>query len=267
MGIIGTLRSAIVIAAGLCLGASLAAAKENTLETIKKRGEIQILITNNYPYQFKEPGKDEWVGFNMDLAQTLANELKVKLTATEVTWATLVPSLMAKKGDIVWTAASMTTARAQVVWFTQPASYTSNNIVIKRTDARFKSLTDFNTDRVTFAVFPGAPESLVRSLFPQAKIRSLTGDNPQLPRLEVVAGRADASITDYDTAVKFAEANPTAAVWEVAPVSVTGNHFLVRPDDEHFARFMDAFIQDVRNRGGLRALGDKWKVRVNTPAS
>ncbi len=77
----------------------------------------------------------------------------------------------------------------------------------------------------------------MRSLFPLVKIRSLTGDNPQLPRLEVVAGRADASITDYDTAVKFAEANPTAKVWEVAPVSVTGNHFLVRPGEDHFVRF------------------------------
>jgi len=267
MGIISTLRSAILVAAGLCIAAPLATAQESTLDTIKKRGEIQLLITNNYPYQFKEPGKDQWIGFNMDLAEMLASELKVKAVATEVTWATLVPSLMAKKGDIVWTAASMTTARAQVVWFTQPSSYTSNNIVIKKTDERFKALTDFNTDSVTFAVFPGAPESLVRSLFPKAKIRSLTGDNPQLPRLEVVAGRADASITDYDTAVKFAEANPTAKVWEVAPVSVTGNHFLVRPDDQHFVRFMDAFIQDVRNRGGLKALGEKWNVRVAMPTS
>jgi polar amino acid transport system substrate-binding protein len=267
MDITAKIRSALVIAAGLCLLAPAASADENTLETIKKRGEIQLLITNNYPYQFKEPGKDEWIGYNMDLAQILATELKIKAVATEVTWATLVPSLMAKKGDIVWTAASMTTARAQVVWFTQPSSYTSNNIVIKKSDDRFKTLEDFNNDKVTFAVFPGAPESLVRSLFPLVKIRSLTGDNPQLPRLEVVAGRADASITDYDTAVKFAEANPTAKVWEVAPVSVTGNHFLVRPGEDHFVRFMDSFIQDLRNRGTLKALGEKWKVRVTMPVS
>lgn len=252
-----------ILALGMWLVAPLgAAAQDGTLDTIKKRGEIQLLITNNYPYQFKEPGKTEWIGFNIDLAEILAKELNVKLSLTEVSWATLVPSLLAKKGDIVWTAAAMTTARAQVVWFIQPASYTSNNIVIRKDDARFKTLSDFNSEKVTFAVFPGAPETLVRSYFPKAKVRSLSGDNPQIPRLDVIAGRADASVTDYDTAVKFAEANPQAKVWEIAPVSVTGNHFLVRPDDVHFARFMDAFVQDMRNRNVLANLGEKWKVRV-----
>jgi ABC-type amino acid transport substrate-binding protein len=254
--------SAAFALAALGLLAGTAAAQDKTLDVIKKRGEIQLMITNNYPYQFKEPGKDAWIGFNIDLAEILANELKVKVALSEVTWATLVPSLLAKKGDIAWTAAAMTTARAQVVWFVQPASYTSNNIVVRKGDGRFKALGDFNDDKITFAVFPGAPETLVRSFFPKAKVRSLTGDNPQLPRLEVVAGRADASITDYDTAVKFAEANPTAAVWEVAPVSVTGNHWLVRPDDEHFVRFLDAFVQDMRNRNVIVNLGEKWKVRT-----
>jgi polar amino acid transport system substrate-binding protein len=257
----------MLISSALALGALLvmpfgAWAQEGTLDVIKKRGEIQLLITNNYPYQHKEPGKTEWVGFNIDLAEILAKELNVKVSLSEVSWSTLVPSLLAKKGDIVWTAAAMTTARAQVVWFIQPASFTSNNIVIRKDEARFKALSDFNADNVTFAVFPGAPETLVRSFFPKAKVRSLSGDNPQIPRLDVVAGRADASITDYDTAAKFAEANPQAKVWEVAPVSVTGNHFLVRPDDVHFARFMDAFIQDMRNRNVLANLGEKWKVRV-----
>jgi polar amino acid transport system substrate-binding protein len=192
----------------------------------------------------------------------LAKELNVKVALQEVTWATLVPSLLAKKGDVAWTAAAMTTARAQVVYFVQPASFTSNNIVVRKDETRFNSLADFDNDNVTFAVFPGAPETLVRSFFPRAKIRSLTGENPQIPRLEVVAGRADASITDYDTAVKFVEANPQAKVWEVAPISVTGNHWLVRPDDEHFVRFLDAFVQDMRNRNVLTNLAKKWNVKI-----
>ena len=46
-------------------------------------------------------------------------------------------------------------------------------------------------------------------------------------------------------------------------------HWLVLYDEDqyasadvHFARFMDAFIQDMRNRNVLANLGEKWKVRV-----
>ena len=49
-------------------------------------GEIQLLITNNYPYPHKEPGKTEWVGFNIDLAEILAKELNVKVSLSD--WRT-----------------------------------------------------------------------------------------------------------------------------------------------------------------------------------
>ena len=251
-------------AAVLALAAAPAFAQSDMVTEIQNRGELKLLVTNNVPWCYKEPGNPEWIGYNIDLAKALAEEMKVKLTLVEADWATLIPSLQAKKADAIFAPMSLTTKRALVMFMVEPASYVGNFIIVRKGENRFKDYADFNNPSFKFAQQPNAGEVLARAYFPRAQVMIVRGDNPHVPRLEVANGRADASITDSFSAVNFVKENQEKAeIFKAPSLITTGIHFGVRKDDTHWAQVLNGFIQDYRNRGMLKTWGEKWGVQTS----
>lgn len=260
--ILGTLIGAV---AALALGAQPAASQDVVTE-IQNRGVLKVLITNNIPWIYKDPSKDKdkWIGFNVELAELLAEEMKVKLELIEADWATVIPSLLAKKADVILAPMSLTTKRGLVMHMIEPASYGGNYLIVRKGETRFKSYADFNKEGVKFSAFPNAMETMTRSYFPKAGLMIVKGDNPHTPRLEVVAGRVDASMTDAGSAKKFVQENgDKAEIFKGPSVVTTGYHMGVRKEDLHWAQALNTFIQDYRNRGVLKTMGEKWGLQTS----
>ncbi len=253
---------AAAVAVGLTLAAPKADAAEMLVDQIRDRGELKVLVTSNYPYSYKEPGKDEWTGYLIELAHDIAGVLDVKLVLRESNWATLIPSLTTGKADAIFAPMFLNSIRGSIMYLTDPVAYSGHHIVLRSDDGRFSSYEDFNDSSVTFAVFPNASETQVKAYFPEAVIKIITSDNPNAPRMEVLAGRADASVTDRENAYKFVEANPQAKVFPGPPFIAQPIIWGVRPENGHFAQFINVFLQDRRISGTIASLGRKYNLQV-----
>jgi ABC-type amino acid transport substrate-binding protein len=256
-------RAFTAIAAIACLASLSATASADTLADVQQRSELKVLVTNNIPYSYKEPGSDKWIGYNIDLINRLGEIMKWKITLIESDWATLIPNLQARKADLIIAPMTLTTARGAVLNLTSATVYSGNDVIVRADDKRFNSYADLNKPDVTFAAFPNAQETLIRSFFPDAQIKIITSDNANAPRMEVLVGRSDASTTDHLNALNFIKANPGARVLSDQPFSASGLHWGTRPDDIFFARFLNTFLEDMGNLGVIQSFGEKWNVQTH----
>src|SRR5690606_26646628 len=95
---------------------------EDLIKEIKDRGVFRVGMAESPPWQSQNPSTGEYQGFNVELANRVADILGVKLEIVSATWATLIPGLEAKQYDAGFVNFFATPERAVVVDFTEPYS-------------------------------------------------------------------------------------------------------------------------------------------------
>jgi polar amino acid transport system substrate-binding protein len=89
------------------------------LAEIKASGELKIGCEGAYvPFTYRQDGKI--VGYDVELAQAFCKSLGVKPNFIDTAWAGVIPSLYAKKFDVVQSSMSYTKERIARVAFTIP---------------------------------------------------------------------------------------------------------------------------------------------------
>ncbi|ARP91020.1 amino acid ABC transporter [Bordetella genomosp. 9] len=121
--------------------AHLAAADE--LADIKKAGKIRVAIAMGTPLFSYVDESLKPTGSDVDTAALLAKDLGVKLEIVQVTNAARVPTLQARRADLVIADLSITPERAKVVDFSVPYAVISL-IVGAPKDIRIKDYADLS---------------------------------------------------------------------------------------------------------------------------
>lgn len=83
------------------------------------------------PFESKT-ASGEIVGFDVDIANALCEQIKRKCVFVESEWDSIIPGLQAKKFDVVISSMSITPERARVVDFTNRYYKTPSAIVVKK---------------------------------------------------------------------------------------------------------------------------------------
>jgi polar amino acid transport system substrate-binding protein len=123
------------------------AARADTLDDIKKRGEMVIGMEAAYvPYESFKDG--QIVGFDCDLGQHFADALGVKVKFVDTDWAGIIPSLYTKKFDVILSGMTITKDRSEKVLFSQPYAEASNVVLIRASDDGIKSAADLSGKKV-----------------------------------------------------------------------------------------------------------------------
>jgi polar amino acid transport system substrate-binding protein len=105
-----------------------------TIAHIRESGKLRIGVEAAYvPFTFRQEGKI--VGYDVDLADIFCKSLNVKPDIIDTAWAGVIPSLYAKKFDIVMTSMSYTAERLQRVLFTIPYAEASQALLVRTADA------------------------------------------------------------------------------------------------------------------------------------
>lgn len=69
------------------------------------------------PFSVKDSGGN-WTGWEMDLRDAVCAEMKAKCSTVEVAWDGIIPALLEKKFDVIWSSMSITDERRNVIAFT-----------------------------------------------------------------------------------------------------------------------------------------------------
>lgn len=106
--------------AALLMAGAAHAAMADQLDDIKKAGKIRVAIAMGTPLFSYADANLQPAGSDVDTATQLANDLGVKLEIVQITNAARVPTLQAKRADLVIADLSITPERAKVVDFSIP---------------------------------------------------------------------------------------------------------------------------------------------------
>ena len=121
------------------------AENNNVLNSIKESGKLVVGLSADYaPYEFHviEDGQDKIVGFDVSLAEEIADELDVELEIKEMDFDALITALPAGKIDLIISGMNPTEKRKKAVDFSE-IYYTANHgILVKAEDV--DKYTDFS---------------------------------------------------------------------------------------------------------------------------
>jgi len=178
-----------------------ASGASKTIDAIKQRGVLRTGVLAGFPWLVENlSGTGErYQGPAWILLKTLADRLGVRVDLIPVSHETKVPVVQTGQVDLSIAPLSVTEPRKKVVDF---VVYSHSSIcMFGKADnpklARIGSLNDMNRPDVTIAYFTGAAEEpWVRSRFPKAIARGVTGSGTAAPVEEIMSGRADMAPID-----------------------------------------------------------------------
>ncbi|OOR90818.1 ABC transporter substrate-binding protein [Moraxella caviae] len=159
---------------------------------------IRIATESSFkPFSYLD-NQGNLVGFEIDLANALCEEMKAKCEISSQDWDGLIPGLNADKFDAIMAGMSATAERAQVVDFSEP--YFDNTIVLigkKGVDADANAL----AGKTVAAQLATVSADWVSANQPQATLK--TYDKQDNAYLDLSAGRADVMMSDIVPALDW----------------------------------------------------------------
>lgn len=230
----------------------------SVLETIKKRGSIRVGMSTFVPWAMRDKN-GELIGYEIDVAKQLAEDMKVKIEFVPTAWDGIVPALLAGKFDVVIGGMTITPERNLTVNFTQPYANSGTHLVAnKELAAGFKSLEDFNKPDVVLAARRGAtPATAAKRLMPKATLRQF--DEDALALQEVLNGKAHAFVTSTPTPAFEALKHPDKLFLPIPEPFVQGAEgFALRKGDPDALNFFNNWILLRQQDGWLKERHDYW---------
>lgn len=165
------------------------------LDAVKDAGKIVVGITDYEPMDYQNDS-GEWVGFDADLVNAVAEKLGVDVEFVLIEWDNKFTELNAKSIDCIWN--GMTVSDSVKTNCDISTAYATNSQVVVMKENALSNYADsaaLKDADLTIAVEKGsAGEAEAKNITDTSKIVALTAQSDALK--EVKAGTADACIID-----------------------------------------------------------------------
>lgn len=207
------------------------------------------------PYTFPDPRNPAHiVGFEVDLANSLAARMGRKARFVQNQWDGLVPGLERGEYDVVINGLEITAERAERINFSNPYFYSTITLTRRIDDDRIQHADDLRGMRVgvlkvTFA------ERYVQSLG-NVVIRSYDGQVQ--PYIDLALGRLDAVVMDTPIALYYAS-GPRVKNIELTAAQMTFG-IGIRKADFDLLRQINASLDSMKRDGTLRKIYTDWGI-------
>ncbi len=166
---------------------------ESAIEAIAKRGTIRVGMDVFVPWAMKDK-KGELIGFEIDIAKKMAEDLGVKVEFVPTKWSGIIPALTTGKFDVLIGGMTITTKRNLKINFTKPYYYTEQGLMANKKKAHGFRVNNFDSPKVTIAARLGSTAAIAaKARFPKAKIR-LFDDEPAAVQ-ELLNGNVHAMVS------------------------------------------------------------------------
>ena len=211
-------------------GASSNKASDNNstdlLETIQEKGKLVVGMSADYaPYEFHyidENGKDVIGGFDVDIANEIADAIGVDLVIQEMDFDALVSALPAGKVDLVISGMNPTEERAKVVDFSEVYYNSKHGILVRAEDAdKYQTFADLEGAKVGVQL-GSTQEKIAKTEIPNVNLQQLSNINNLI--LELKAGKVDAIVMEKPVAEMAVKSNPELAVGKPIYEEQTGGN-------------------------------------------
>jgi len=244
-----TAIAALALVAGLAVPALAGA-----LDDIRSRGTVRIGVSlGGEPIGFRD-AQNNPVGYDVDVANRLAEKLGVPVELTDVSGDARISMLVSGQLDIVVANTSATLERAKSVNFSIPYNRAGLRIIVQK-DSGITKLEDLAGKKIV--VGRGTTgEIFIKKAVPTAELVYVDQFAPdgvlQLTQKRVDAAIEDSSLLDY-LATKNDTLVTLPGLYSNDPIGIA-----VAKGDPEFVRWIDMFVSDYIQSGAYEANYKKW---------
>lgn len=236
-------------------------AADNTpvLSRIQKSGKLVLGTSGNMPLMSEKTVTGEVIGYDIDLANALAESMGVELETKIIAFNELIPALQSGKVDIVLSNMTMTVDRNMRVAFAGPYFVSGKCLITKEADmAKADDAADLQEADLTLAVVKGTTsENFAIELLPQLK-RIPVADADEGTQL-VDNGKAKAMLTDFPICLSVMKRYPDSGFQSVVSLLTYEPIGIALPaNDPLFVNMAENFLVRAENVGVTTALTQKW---------
>lgn len=252
------------LGAGLVMTASRGAFAAQTLDALKKAGEVKVGCEAAYvPFTYRD-NAGKIIGFDVDFCTKMFEPIGVKPVFTDTQWSGVIPALYAGRFDMVPTM-SYTKERLERVLFSIPYADASQALLVRAADTdKIKTIDDMSGK--VLGIKLGSPGETLKTKL-EAQLKSGRGagfkdvktyDDHPAAYLALAQGSVDGVLNTVPTLAVVMRDRPGvyAMVQNVGGANWHGYAF--RKEDTEIANFMNGRITAMKGNGELGALQDKW---------
>ncbi len=229
------------------------------LNKIKKAGVIKIGMTGTQPPFSMESKEGELMGYEVDLAELLAESMNVELDIVQLPFAELIPALESGKIDVIMSGMTMTMERNAKVAFVGPYVLSGKSVLTKmETLSKADEAEDFNMSDMKVTSLKGSTsESFVNLLLPDAT--SMPADNYQDAVDMLFNDEATVLVADFPIIMVTILKNSTYNLFTIPePLTMEPIGMAIAPGDPLMLNFMENYINALYMGGVLDELEYYW---------
>ena len=243
-------RTALFLLPGL-LALGTASAQSGCFANVKKNG-LTVVTSPDYPPFESLDASNKVVGFDIDLLNAVAKQMGVKVNLVTQSFDGLIPSLLAKKADLIAAGMTVTEERKKSVLFSVPYISGPNAIVTRKDTPGIRKLGDLAGK--TVAVQLGTAQEKLVSGVKGANVKSFNLYTDAA--MAVQTRQAQAMVLHKVVANSFVKVYPDLKI--AGTLGSLDTSFAMRKECGDLQNRVNAALIQVRKSGDMDKLVAKW---------
>ncbi len=243
----------------LVVAISFTGVSQKYLKKIQASGELRVGMTAKQPPFSMKDKKGNYIGYEVELAEMLAESMELKLTIVEIPFADLLKSLEEGKIDMVMSGMTMTTKRNMKAIFIGPYIISGKSILTKSpTYSGTDEADDLNTSTIKIVALKGSTsEMYVKKEIPEAELLLGSDYDACIKMLE--NKQAQIMVADYPICVYTALLYPEKGLITIdKPLTIEPIGAALPGDAAHFINLVENYINRLMLVGELERMEDYW---------
>jgi polar amino acid transport system substrate-binding protein len=232
--------------------------QESVVEQVIKRGVLRVGMSTFVPWAMTDK-TGKLIGFEIDVATRLAQDMGVKVEFVPTKWAGIIPALLTGKFDVIVGGMGILPQRNLKVNFSIPYDHSGVAVVAHRQLAKgFARLEDFDRPEVVVTARLGSTAASAANRFlPKAQKRFFDDESQVIQ--ELVNGRVHALLAGAPLPAYQALKYPDTLFMPVkGTITREPIGFAVRKGDFDSINFFDSWIRVVEAEGWLAERKAYW---------
>jgi polar amino acid transport system substrate-binding protein len=235
-----------------------------TPTNLVKAGTLTFLSDTTYPPQESiDPATNKAVGFDVDVANAIAAKMSLTATIQTADFSTIIDGLLAKKGDAIISAMSITPERSKKVAFVGYFSAGQSILVRKGNPENITKLADLCGKKVAVQVTTTEQDTLNAENTGDCKsnkisISTFPTDTDAVQKLKI--GAVDAAMDDSPVAAYYVTQDPASFDLGGTPVQSAPEGIAVDPKNTEVLTAVQQAMLAIFNDGTYHKLLVKWNL-------
>ncbi|KQM80679.1 amino acid ABC transporter substrate-binding protein [Agromyces sp. Leaf222] len=248
--------SAAVLALAACSSGTPAASDDAADDEygLVKAGTLTVATEGTYrPFSFHDEGSGDLVGYDVEIAEAVADELGLEIEFQETQWDAIFAGLEAGRFDVIANQVSINPEREESYLFSTPYTVSPSVVVVNEGDTSISSFEDLAGKTTAQSLTSNFYQLAVDA---GANVEAVEGWAQAVALLE--QGRVDATVNDKLTFLDYLKTNPDAKLEAVAETDPSKSAFAFTKDKTALVKSVDEALETLRADGTLAEIGEKY---------